>query len=93
MNRSYPLHEVKAKFSQIVRRVRERGDVVLVTYHGEPVAEIRPVTVRAEDTLGAHLQKLEERGALVRSAGARPALRRVARKPGALRRFSADRDR
>jgi prevent-host-death family protein len=93
MTESYPLHEVKARFSQIVRRVRERGDVVVVTYHGEPVAEIRPVSVSAGNTLAARLRALEERGALTRSTGARPALKRAARKPGALRRFRDDRNR
>jgi prevent-host-death family protein len=93
MTESYPLHEVKARFSQIVRRVRERGDVVLVTYHGEPVAEIRPVSAPSGDTLAARFKALEERGALVRSKVERPALKRAARKPGALRRFNSDRNR
>ena len=93
MTESYPLHEVKARFSQIVRRVRERGDVVLVTYHGQPVAEIRPVSAPSGNPLAARLQALEERGALVRATAERPALKRAARKPGALRRFGSDRNR
>ncbi|MGH7461472.1 MAG: type II toxin-antitoxin system Phd/YefM family antitoxin [Longimicrobiales bacterium] len=93
MIESLPLHEVKARFSQIVRRVRERGDVVLVTYHGEPVAEIRPVSASAGKSLAARLKALEEQGALQRSSDARPALKRTARKPGALRRFNTDRNR
>ena len=90
---SVGVRELKEHTSEIVRRVRERGDVVVVTYHGEPVAEIRPVSAPSGDTLAARLQELEERGALVRATAERPSLERAARKPGALRRFSSDRNR
>jgi prevent-host-death family protein len=89
---SYPLQGVKARFFQIVRRVRERGDVVPVTYRGEPVVEIRLVSASAGKTLATRLESLEERGALVRSPDARPPLKRAARKPAALRRFRSDRN-
>jgi prevent-host-death family protein len=42
MRETYSLYEAKAKLSAIIRRVRE-GDSVVVTVHGEPVAEIRPI--------------------------------------------------
>ena len=90
MRDTYSLYEAKAKLSAIIRRVRE-GRHVLVTVHGEPVAEIRPVAREAND-LAARLEQLTERGILVRGEAGKRALRTVARKPGALARFLADRD-
>ena len=37
------IRELKASTSEIVRRVRERGEVVDITYHGEVVARLVPV--------------------------------------------------
>jgi len=37
------IRELKASASEIVRRVRERGEVVDITYHGEVVARLVPV--------------------------------------------------
>ena len=48
MRDTYSLYEAKAKLSAIIRQVRE-GRHVLVTVHGEPVAEIRPVVPEAND--------------------------------------------
>ena len=90
MRDTYSLYEAKAKLSAIIRQVRE-GRHVLVTVHGEPVAEIRPVARDAGD-LAARLERLAERGVLVRGEPRERALRPVARKPGALARFLADRD-
>ena len=41
MATTYSTYEAKARFSEILRRVRE-GRSVNITYHGEVVAEIRP---------------------------------------------------
>jgi prevent-host-death family protein len=90
MRDTYSLYEAKAKLSAIIRQVRE-GRHVLVTVHGEPVAEIRPVAREAND-LAAHLEQLTERGVLVRGERDERALRVVARKRGALKRFLAERD-
>jgi prevent-host-death family protein len=90
MRDTYSLYEAKAKLSAIIRQVRE-GRHVLVTVHGEPVAEIRPVAREAND-LAARLEQLTERGVLVRGERDERALRVVARKPGALERFLAERD-
>jgi prevent-host-death family protein len=87
---TYSLYEAKAKLSAIIRRVRE-GRRVVVTVHGEPVAEIRPVEQRAGD-LAARLEHLVESRIVVRAERRGTALRPVARKPGALARFLADRD-
>jgi prevent-host-death family protein len=89
MRDTYSLYEAKAKLSAIIRQVRE-GRHVLVTVHGEPVAEIRPVA-HEEGDLAGRVAQLTERGILVRGERGARALRPAARKPGALARFLADR--
>ena len=91
MKKSYSVYEAKAKLSEILRLVRERGATVTVTHHGEPVAEIRPVAGHAMGALEARLRTLRERGAIAEASGART-LRMVTRRPGALERFLAERD-
>jgi prevent-host-death family protein len=90
MRDTYSLYETKAKLSAIIRRVRE-GHRVVVTVHGEPVAEIRPIEA-AHGGLEHRLEELAERGVLVRPAESSSGLRAVVRRPGALARFLADRD-
>ncbi len=90
MRDTYSLYEAKAKLSAIVRRVRE-GHHVIVTLHGEPVVEIRRIATE-EGGLRTHMQNLVERGILVRSESHPQPLRLVARRPGALKRFLADRE-
>jgi prevent-host-death family protein len=87
---TYSLYEAKAKFSAILRKVRE-GHTVIVSYHGEPVAEIRPLR-RAAANIAARLKRLEGQAALVRPTARRGRMSTAARKPGALRRFLRDRD-
>lgn len=90
MRDTYSLYETKARLSAIIRQVRE-GHRVVVTVHGNPVAEIRPIAPSG-DTLEQRLGSLAERGIVVRSA--KPASKRqaIVRRPGALTRFLADRD-
>ena len=88
---TWSVREVKARFSEVIRLVRN-GETVTVSYRGEPVAEIRSISPRASPTLDERLQDLERRGALVRSATARRTFEPVARRPGALSRFLAERD-
>ncbi|HET7622629.1 MAG TPA: type II toxin-antitoxin system prevent-host-death family antitoxin [Gemmatimonadaceae bacterium] len=90
MRETYSLYEAKAKLSAIIRRVRE-GDSIVVTVHGEPVAEIRPIP-REPTALTERLELLAERGILVRPEADAPGPRAVARRPGALARFLAERD-
>jgi len=88
---TYSIHEAKARFSEVIRLVRT-GKTVTVSYRGEPVAEIRSISPRERPTLNERRQDLERRGALVRSAIARRTFGPVARRPGALSRFLAERD-
>ena len=89
MNYEYSTYDAKARFSEILRKVRE-GKVVTISYHGRPVAEIRPIEPRGEG-IEDHLRRLEERGAIVRSEERRGTLRPIARKRGALSRFLRER--
>jgi prevent-host-death family protein len=89
MGRVYSLYQAKAKLSEILRRVRE-GDTVTLSYRGEPVAEIRPIA--RDQSIEDRILDLEARGVV---AGAelpatKPPL--LARRPGALKRFLAERD-
>lgn len=88
----YSLYEAKAKLSEIIRRVRERGETVTLSYRGEPVAEIRPLPPAGDDAERA-LAKLEREGVVVPAAkpgAAWPAPR--VRRAGAVDRFIEERD-
>jgi prevent-host-death family protein len=91
---TYSTYEAKSRFSEIIRRVRE-GRRVVISYHGEPVAEITPIA-RQQRSLSESLASLEREG-VVAGGQRRPAevvstWRAVARKPGALKRFLKSRD-
>ncbi len=90
MRDTYSLYEAKARLSAIVKKVRE-GTPVIVTLHGEPVVEIRAIAPAGKG-LASRMEELAERGILHRAGPARSTLRMVARRPGALKRFLADRD-
>ena len=87
---TYSIYEAKARFSEVIRQVRE-GRIVTVSYRGEPVAEIRSIRRQREPTLDERLKDLERSGSLVRSTVPREAFRPVERRPGALARFLAER--
>lgn len=89
MRDTYSLYEAKSKLSAIVRQVRE-GHPVIVTLHGEPAVEIHAVGARRKG-IDATLEQLAERGVLLRATESKRQLKPVARKPGALKRFLADR--
>jgi prevent-host-death family protein len=80
-----------ARFSELVRRVRERGERITITYHGEPVAEIRPIEPTEGDGWAARLQELEQRGALLRREPSAGSLQSTSPHPGALQRFLQER--
>ena len=85
----YTTYEAKARFSEVLKKVRE-GRTITVTYHGEAVAEIRPL---AKDSgTRARIEWLETRGAIVRAGDPRAGLKPIARRPGGLRRFLEERD-
>ncbi len=86
---TYSTYEAKARFSEVIRKVRG-GRRVVIEYHGSPVAEILPLAGAAE-TLSERVARLERAGivtAPTRSALAQP----LGRRRGALKRFLADRE-
>lgn len=91
----YSLYDAKARLSSLVRQVRE-GRSVIITVHGVPAAELRPVdpSVRPQ-TLEERVGELERRGAIVasrRAPGEANAFPVGPKKRGALKRFLAERD-
>ena len=92
MNLTLSTYEAKARFSEVIRLVRE-GRTVHISYHGKPVAEIRPIQGEKKKTLEEHLDDLERRGIV--SPPAEPGPFRpgpVVRRPGALQRFLDERE-
>lgn len=87
---SYSIYEAKARFSEVIRQVRE-GRTVTVSYRGEPVAEIRSIERRREPTLEERLDDLRRAGCLVPPRSPTQPLHPVARRSGALARFLAER--
>ena len=86
----YSTYEAKARFSEVLRHVRE-GRTVTVSYRGEPVAEIRP-TQQGPDTLEDRLDDLERRGIIVDAGQPKQQLPALADRPGALQRFLDERN-
>ena len=87
----YSTYEAKARFSEVLRQVRE-GKTVTISYRGEPAAEMRPIPPKKQ-TLEERLDELERRGILTRAKDPNAAIRPVAHVPGAFERFLADRNR
>lgn len=81
--------EAKARFSELLRLVRE-GRTVTVTYHGEPVAEVRPL--KRESGIEGRLEYLRRRGSLSVSEQPRGMPPALLSRPGALARFLEDRN-
>ena len=95
MPKEYSIYDAKAQLSALVRLVRESGQTFVITVHGEPVAELRPVeTVERKQTIEERIAELTAQGAIIPAAlkpsdpGAFPIGKR---KPGALKRFLEDR--
>lgn len=90
MKNTYSLYEAKAKFSAIVRKVRE-GQPVIVTLHGKPVVEIRPIGGKPSG-IEARIKELEQRGVISQPENPNAKFKPVAHVPGALKRFLEERD-
>ena len=91
---TYSLYEAKARLSALVRQVRE-GARVIITVHGEPAAELRPVEPPVRMTLDERIAELTARGIVIpasRAPSELSALPLGPRKPGALKRFLDERE-
>lgn len=86
----YSTHPAKAKFSEILRKVRA-GQRVIITFRGAPLAEVRPVQRSADEEFRARLKRIEEEGVLTLRPLPRKLPEPVARIPGALARFLRER--
>lgn len=82
--KTYSTYEAKARLSELLDRV-EKGDVVTITRHGEPVAEVRPIDQPAH-SFSRRVDELRRRGVLS-EPGRRLKASPLARRKGALRRF------
>ena len=89
MATTYSTYEAKSRFSEVIRRVRE-GETVIVSYHGDPVAEIKSIEA-PKTSLEQRMAELERQGVLIRSRGPRKGFKPIARRPGALKRFLEER--
>ena len=89
MSINYSAYDAKARFSEVLRQVRD-GKTVTVSYRGKPVAEIRAIP-DSPPSIEARLDDLERQGVLVRAGQPRTPVKSVERRPGALKRFLAER--
>jgi len=86
---TYSTYEAKARFSEILRKVR-RGESVYISYRGREVAEIRPI--EKAETTAERYQRLVARGAIVPAREVGAPLKPLASRPGAVERFLESRD-
>ena len=86
---SYSTYEAKARFSEILRKVR-RGESVFISYRGKEVAEIRPV--QEEVTPEERLDRLEQQGIVSAEPTTQARISPLVCSPGALKRFLESRD-
>ncbi len=87
---TYSTYEAKAKFSEVIRKVRG-GQRVLISYRGKEIAEIRPIT-GLDEGLARSIARLEDEGVLSHPSNPVGRLEPIAKKPGALRRFLESRE-
>jgi len=90
MVQTYSTYEAKAKFSEVIRKVRS-GQRVVIAYRGEEIAEIRPLQ-RDEENMAKVIARLEDHGILERPSGQVGKRQPLARKRGALKRFLDSRE-
>ncbi len=86
----YTTSEAKARFSEVLRHVRE-GRTVIVSDRGKRVAEIRSARPDSE-RIRDRLDELERRRALIRFGKSWKPSSPLGCAPGALDRFLAERD-
>ena len=88
MAQTYSTYEAKARFSELLRKVRA-GQRLVISHRGEPIAELRPLT--RPKTLADSLEQLEQAGVLVPSSEGGSRFRPALKRRGALARFLASR--
>ncbi|MCB0317502.1 MAG: type II toxin-antitoxin system prevent-host-death family antitoxin [Bdellovibrionales bacterium] len=89
MSKEFSTYEAKAKFSEILRMVRD-GTVCTITYRGKPVAQLVPI--QEEETFEDRIEKLKKEGSIRPSKINSSTLQSVESIPGALQRFLDERE-
>lgn len=89
MTYTYSTYEAKARFSELLQRVRE-GHRILISYRGKVVAELRATESNVEPA--DVLKELEAAGVLVPGVPDGMRLAPMRRRRGALSRFLASRE-
>jgi prevent-host-death family protein len=84
MATTYSLYEAKAKFSEVMRKVRA-GQRIVIAYRREEIAEIRPI--ERSGGLAKRVARLEDAGSVSRTPNRAGRLRPLTRRRGALARF------
>jgi prevent-host-death family protein len=97
MPREYSLYEAKAQLSALVKQVRE-GRTIVITVHGKPAAELRPIAPPSDDqTIESRIAELEAQGVITPAQQSPREFTKILeaakskRRPGALMRFLEDR--
>ncbi len=90
MAQTYSTYEAKARFSEVIRRVKA-GQRIVIAYRGKPVAEIRPIGPTGGG-VGERLARLEDEGILGVQRQPAGALQPLTRRRGALKRFLESRE-
>jgi len=82
--RPYPVHEAKAKLSEILRRVKQ-GRSVTISERGREIARVIPV--EPPQDLATRLENLQRDGVVLSGRGSAATIRPITRRRGSLRRF------
>ncbi len=88
---TYSIYDAKTRLSEIIRTVKRRRSVV-ITERGRPVARVVPYEAEGARPIHERLRDLEAAGILLPPARSGARFRPIARRPGALRCFLAERD-
>ena len=86
---TYSTYDAKARFSELMRKVRN-GQHVTISYHGQAVAELRPI--HRPDDPARVLKEMEEEGILDAPRAPQGSLKPLVHKRGALKRFLETRE-
>ena len=84
MAKPYAVHEARAKLSEILRKVK-RGHSITIMERGKEIARVVPF--ERSGAPAARLAQLDDDCVILRGDPDAPAIRPIARRPGALRRF------
>ena len=89
---TYSIYDAKARFSELLRKVRTNKRRIVITHHGKPVAELGPISQEMV-ALHHHLALMREQGVIITdNSGSLDEIEPIAKREGALQRFFDERD-